>query len=321
MSSLASIKDQFASIFNKASGLNVKYEDLKKQGPVAIDASYPPGYRTRNTVITFTNSDKILNVSYDRTPIADRVGMPGGVPVALTADQDGSYYKLLPLISERLGVEIEQNEIAPGTFDIESMPGVVTLTATSASLRWLPGSTFEVKIMGSYRVHDGVCEMVPMDFPYKPDIWEAASTAANQADGTRCHPVLHTGQYDYTPIAHILRSYRSRQIFDEPGTAILASVDISLAYALNSIDGLDWKISTSSNQTSNFYGVRIIYNGPAKDAKGFVLKSNVEEVGDTLPAADIRDTEFDNVMLIWLNYLYNKTTLPALMPIHYNNKL
>lgn len=321
MSSLASIKDQFASIFNKASGLNVKYEDLKRQGPVAIDASYPPGYRTRNTVVTFTNSDKILNISYDRTPIADRVGMPGGVPIVLTMDQDGSYYKLLPLISERVGVVIEQNEIAPGTFDIESMPGVITLTATSASLRWLPGSTFEVKIMGSYRVHDGVCEMVPMDFPYKPDIWEAAGKAVNQADGTRCHPVLNTGQYDYTPIANILSGYRSRQLYSEGGTTIVAAVDTFLVHALNSIDGLDWKISTNGNQISNFYGARIIYNGPAKDAKGFVLKGNVEEVGDTLAAADIRATEFDNVMLIWLNSTYNKTMLPGVVPIHYNNKL
>lgn len=325
MSALIDIKQQFVDIFNTSSGLNVTYSDLKVQGPVAVDATYPPAYRTKNTVVTFTHGDKILNVSYDRTAISDRLAVPGGITLALTHDQDGTIHKLLPLLSKRVGVEIEPHEIVEGTFDVTALPGTIELTTTSASLRWLPGTTLTLKFNGKYRIADGVCELVPVAFSYTPDLWENDGALANQSGGTRTHPNVCTGQFDYTPIANILRCVRSLPTYasggDGPMIINYYGNNIALIEALRSVDGIPWVISGSNNVNYNLYYAWIVYNGPAKGAKAAMIRGYSPDPNELMAAADIRESEFDNVMLLRLNYSYNGGQLPALLPIHYNNAL
>lgn len=321
MSVLIDIKQQFVDSFNADSGLSLTYSDLKVQGPVAVDATYPPAYRTKNTVITFSYQDKILNVSYDRIAIENTLGVPGGVTIALPFDTDGTTHKLLDEVSKRLGEPITPLDIVNETFDVSKLPGTIELTVASTSLRWLPGTKLLLNVKGTYRIVDGVCEQVPLVFSYTPDSYEAEGVAVNQKNGLRTHPVFNTGQFDYTPIAHLFRNLRSLPTYSTTGANIinLYTINNVMVEALRSVDNIPWIITTNVAYMYNLYAAWVVYNGPTEGAKAALIRSYTVDPNELVAALDIRETEFDNVMLLRLNTTYNTKSLPALLPIHYNN--
>ena len=156
MSILVDIKSQLADAFNAESGTDWKFEELTVQGIAKVDSTYPPAFRVRNTIITLVKDGKMVNVGYDRVDVAQHVTIPEGIKFALPRTADGTIRQLASRISKRVGIAFEASDFEDTKYTIASMPGTLRFTISDKSLRFIPGTYFEVTVPSAYIVKNGM---------------------------------------------------------------------------------------------------------------------------------------------------------------------
>lgn len=321
MSILVDIKSQLADAFNTAHGTAWKFEELTVQGLAKVDSTYPPTFRVRNTIVTLVKDDMMTNVGYDRIDIAPHVVIPEGITFALPRTANGTIRQLASRISKRVGVEFEANDFEDTKYDIASMPGVLRFTIAEKSLRFLPGTYFEVNVPSAYLVKNGICELAPFTLDGTPDMFQFGHENGSQNTGTRANPAVNTAKFDYTPVGHILRRWvpYAQHADDERLIKGYTGATGMLLAALTSIDGIPWLANTTGSTPYNIGNGWCVYNGPSKDAKAWLVRGFHLEQPQFLAAIDLVSEDYDNVMVVRINTSYNSNLQCSFAVFHYNN--
>lgn len=323
MSILVDIKSQLADAFNAENGTNWKFEELTVQGLAKVDSTYPPAFRVCNTIITLVKGDKMTNVGYDRIDVAQHVTIPEGIKFALPRTANGTIRQLASRISKRVGVAFEANDFEDTKYTIASMPGTLRFTIAEKSLRFLPGTYFEVNVPSAYLVKNGICELAPFTLDGTPELFQFGHAVGSQSSGTRANPAISTAKFDYTPVGHILRQwlpYTSYADDDRLIRGYTGSTGLLLA-ALQSIDDIPWVVNTGASLPFNLAHSWCLYNGPVEGAKAWLVRGYDLEPQQFLAAVDLNITDYDNVMILRINYGRANNLQCSVAAFHYNDKI
>lgn len=321
MSILVDIKSQLADAFNAESGTDWKFEELTVQGIAKVDSTYPPAFRVRNTIITLVKDGKMVNVGYDRVDVAQHVTIPEGIKFALPRTADGTIRQLASRISKRVGIAFEASDFEDTKYTIASMPGTLRFTISDKSLRFIPGTYFEVTLPSAYIVKNGICELAPFTLDGTPDMFQLGHENGSQNNGTRANPAVNTAKFDYTPVGHILRQWLSYATHADDDRLIKGYTGFAgmLVAALTSIDGIPWLSNVSGTTPYNIGNGWCVYNGPTKDAKAWLVRGYHTEQQQFMAAIDLISTDYDNVMVVRINTSYNSNLQCSFAVFHYND--
>lgn len=316
MSAYISIKDQLTAAFNKAKGSKWKWEDLEVRALVLTDFTYPPQYRTTNSLITLGKDDDVVNVGYDRVPIADHLTVPEGIKFALPKTANGKVRQLAPYLHRVIGLEFDESDFVDDTYVLSSNLANINMQIGPNSLRWLPGGVIPLTLVQRFRLKNGVCEMMPIQFNHNPDQWYT-DHATYSAIGTKASPLLLTADNDYTPIRNILRNVA---VYDAYATKLIQSItgfDQQICAAMASVDGLPWVI-TADNRNFNMNGTWAVYNGPTAGARGWAVRSYQLEGTDLRAVMSLVNPNFDRVLILRLHERACTNLQSNMIVLHYN---
>lgn len=321
MSILVDIKSQLADAFNAEHGTSWKFEELTVEGLAKVDSTYPPAFRVRNTIITLAKDNKMTNVGYDRIDVAPHVVIPEGIKFALPRTANGTIRQLASRISKRVGITFEANDFEDTKYDIASMPGTLRFTIGEKSLRFLPGTYFEVSVPSAYLVKNGICELAPFSLDGTPDMFQLGHENGAQNNGTRANPAVSTAKFDYTPVGHILRQWLPYAIHADDDRLIKGYTGVAgmLVAALTSIDGIPWQALVYGSTPFNIGNGWCVYNGPSKHAKAWLVRGYHPEQQQFMAAIDLVSEDYDNVLVIRINTSYNSNLQCSFAVFHYND--
>lgn len=316
MSAYISIEKQLAASFNKAKGTELAWEDLEVRAIALTDFTYPPQYRATNTLITLGHGEDVVNVGYDRLPIAEHLTMPEGIKFALPKTANGSCRQLAPYLGRVLGLDFSESDLMDDKYTLNSNLANINLRTAPSSLRWLPGGVIPLTLVHRFRLRNGVCEMMPIQYNHTPDQWYTDHQAYSQIN-TRASPLLLTADNDYTPIRNILRNVA---VFDSYTTDRFQSItgfDQQLAAAMASVDGLPWVI-TSDYRNFNLRETWAVYNGPTAGARGWAIRSYQLEGADLRAPMSLVNPEYDRVLILRLHETICTNLQSNMVMLHYN---
>ena len=321
MSIIVDIKSQLADAFNAEHGTTWKFEELAIQGLAKVDSTYPPAFRVRNTIITLVKDGKLTNVGYDRIDVAPHVAIPEGIKFALPRTADGNIRQLASRISKRVGVAFEANDFEDTKYNIASLPGTLRFTIGAQSLRFIPGTFFDVEIPSAYLVKNGVCELAPFTLDGTPELFQFGHAVGSQSSGTRANAAINTAKFDYTPVGHIIRQWLPYAGYADDDRLIRGYTGVAgmLVAALTSIDGIPWTVNTAAGGAFNLGYAWCVYNGPAKGARAWLARGYDLEPQQFLAAVDLNIDDYDNVMLLRLNYARATNLQASFAAFHYND--
>lgn len=318
MSAYISIKEQLAAAFNKAKGTKWKWEDLEVRAIALTDFTYPPQYRATNTLITLGKDDDVVNVGYDRVPVADHLTVPEGIEFALPKTANGKVRQLAPYLGRTLGLDFDASDFLDDSYVLNSTLANINLVIAPTSLRWLPGGTIPLTLAQRFRLRNGVCEMMPIQFNHTPDQWYTDHQAYSHI-GTRASPLLLTADNDYTPIRNILRNVAVYDTYATNRLGSLTGFDQQLAAAMASVDGLPWVI-TSDNRNFNMNQTWAVYNGHTAGARGWAIRSFQLEGTDLRAIMSLVNPNYDRVLILRLHERACTNLQSNMVVLHYNEE-
>lgn len=318
MSAYISIKEQLAAAFNKAKDSNWKWEDLEVRAIALTDFSYPPQYRTTNTLITLGHGDDVVNVGYDRIPVADHVVVPEGIKFALPKTANGRIRQLAPYLERVIGLEFDATDFVDETYVLNSNLANINLRIAPTSLRWMPGGVIPLTLVHRFRLRNGVCEMMPIQYNHTPDQWYTDHQAYSHI-GTRASPVLLTADNDYTPIRNILRNVAVYDAYTTDRIQDINGFDQQLAAAMASVDGLPWVIA-ADYRNFNLKESWVVYNGPTAGARGWAIRSYQLEGTDLRAVMSLVNPEYDRVLIFRLHERICTNLQSNMVVLHYNEE-
>jgi len=316
MSAYISIEEQLTAAFNTAKGSNWTWADLEVRAVALTDFTYPPQYRSTNTLVTLGHEEDVVNVGYDRLPVADHLNMPEGLKFALPKTANGKCRQLAPYLGRTIGIDFAPSDIADDTYALNSTLANINLRIAPTSLRWLPGGVIPLTLVHRYRLRNGICEMMPIQFNHTPDQWYTDHQAYSQI-GTRASPLLHTADNDYTPIRNILRNVA---VYDAYATKLInggTGFEQQLPAAIASVDGLPWQVS-GSNTVFNLCNSWAVYNGPTAGARGWAVRTYQLEGTDLRAIMSLVNPDFDRVLIMRLHERNCTNLQSSHVVFHYN---
>lgn len=317
MSAYISIEDQLTAAFNTAKNTKLQWKDLEVRSIVTPDFTYPPQYREKNTLVTLGNKLDVVNVSYDRVPIAEHLTVPEGIKLALPKSANGNTTQLLPYISKAVGIDFTATDFVEAEYVISTSLRNIALTVAPTSLRWVPGGVLTVSVAGMYKLRNGQCEHIPIALAWlTPDQFNADHVAAGQK-GTSTSPLILTGGIDYTPIRNILRNVA---VYDAYATSRLTSITgfhQQIAAAMASVDGYPWVVASSAVKY-NLMDAWPVYNGPTAGARGFAVRTVNQELPERRSMVSLVNLDYDRVLIMRVNPLQCTGIQNNMVLLHYN---
>lgn len=318
MSAYISIKEQLAAAFNKSKGSNWKWEELEVRAIALTDFTYPPQYRATNTLITLGHGDDVVNVGYDRLPVADHLTVPEGIKFALPKTANGKVRQLAPYLGRTIGIDFDETDFVDEIYVLNSNLANINLKIAPTSLRWLPGGVIPLTLAHRFRLRNGVCEMMPIQFNHTPDQWYTDHQAYSQIN-TRASPLLLTADNDYTPIRNILRNVAVYDTYTTDRFQSITGFDQQLAAAMASVDGFPW-VLTSDSRNFNLRETWAVYNGPTAGARGWAIRSYQLEGADLRAILSLVNPEYDRVLIMRLHETVCANLQSNMVVLHYNEE-
>lgn len=319
MSVYISIEQQLTDAFNQQLGTDYAWADIELRALASPDFTYPPQYRATNTVATMGVGDEVVNVGYDRISIVEHFTMPEGLVFALPKTANGQIRQLAPYLGRTLGIDFQESDLQDDKYTLNSSLSSIVLRTAKTSLRWLPEESLTLTLPHRYRLRNGQCEMMPIQFNHGPDQWYTDHVRFNNYTGTRVFPPLLTGNVDYTPIREILRGvsvlddYADDPRFPKNGLGY----DQMLASAIASVDGQAWLVAGGVNKF-NLLNAWPQYNGPTAGARSWALRTYTQDAADLMAVLELVNPDFDRVLIMRTNENTTSNLFPNFSVFHYN---